>query len=67
MALHRFAIVIDQDVAGTITVDDQSAVETSQRMLAALQSDPKIIPVPSGELVDYGWLWDGTNFIPPKA
>jgi hypothetical protein len=64
MAIFKFAVVIDQDVAGTISMDTENKSDVVPRMIAALSSDPKIIPAP--EEVDYGWMYDGQNFFKPS-
>ena len=63
MTLKTFAIVVEGDVAGTITLDDTWEGENVPRLIAALESDPKIIF--ASEEVQFGWTWDGTNFISP--
>ena len=63
MTLKTFAIVVEGDVAGTITLDDTWEGENVPRLIAALESDPKIIP--SSEEVQFGWTWDGNTFIQP--
>jgi len=63
MAIRKFAIVVDGDVAGTIHFDEDSKEPAAQRLMAALSSDPKIIESP--ENVEHGWTYDGTQFLPP--
>lgn len=63
MVLRTFAVVIDGDVAGAIQLDDTWDSPIIPRMIAALDSDPKIIPSPDD--VRFGWTYDGSNFIPP--
>jgi len=65
MAKFKFAIVVGSDVAGTVTFQEGYS-DATDRMLAAYQSNPKIIPT-SDELVSFGWTFDGTNFIPPQG
>jgi len=62
-----FAIVVGDEVAGTITFglrDDRPVVK---RQIAAFLSDPKIIECTGTEGIRYGWKWDGQNFINPQA
>ena len=63
MVLRTFAVVVDGDVAGTISLDDTWEAPVVPRMIAALDSDPKIVPSP--EEVQFGWSYDGSNFLPP--
>jgi hypothetical protein len=65
MTLKNFAIVVEGDVAGTITLDDTWESENVPRLIAALESNPQIIPAPVE--AQFGWTWDGTNFIQPEA
>ena len=60
-----FAIVVDGEVAGTLVYpDDTQRPDIVSRHIAALQSDPKIVPV-VGQTVELGWIYNGTEFIPP--
>lgn len=66
MKIRHFAIVIGNDVATKIIVVNES--EQGQRVVAALQSDPKIIDISEiNPEIDFGWTYDGTNFTPPQA
>ena len=65
MTLKTFAIVVEGDVAGTITLDDTWEGENVPRLIAALESNPQILPAPLE--VQFGWTWNGTNFISPGA
>ena len=65
MTLKNFAIVVEGDVAGTITLDDTWEGENVPRLIAALESNPQIVPAPVE--AKFGWTWDGTNFIQPEA
>lgn len=64
MAKITFAIVVGNDVAGTVSFQEGFS-PTSDRILAAYQSDPRIIQV-TDESVAFGWTFDGTNFNPPQ-
>lgn len=63
MTLKTFAIVVEGDVAGTITFDDASEMPNSPRIIAAFESNPTIIP--ASEEVKFGWTYDGEKFIAP--
>lgn len=64
MAQVKFAVVVGEEVAGTIVFDSSSGSESAQRFIAAYRSNPIIIET-SDEDVAYGWTWDGTSFNPP--
>lgn len=66
MSSVKFAIVVGNEVAGTVSFPDDPAVEVTQRFIAAYRSNPIIIEV-SDEDIAYGWTWDGTNFNPPSG
>lgn len=66
MSVIKFAVVVGDEVAGTISLPDDPAVEVAQRFIAAYRSNPVIIET-TEENVAYGWTWDGTNFVPPVA
>jgi hypothetical protein len=63
MSRFKFAIVVGNDVAGTVALE-QGINDTIDAIIAAYQSDPKIIPT-SDENIQFGWTYDGTNFFPP--
>lgn len=63
MAQVKFAVIVGDDVAGTI-VFESSGSESAQRFIAAYRSNPIIIET-DNEGVMVGWTWDGTSFIPP--
>lgn len=65
MAIRRFAVVVEGEVAGTISVDDESTNDAAQRHIAAFSSDPKIVPIFGEDPVDFGWTYDGEAFTPP--
>ena len=67
MTIRKWAVVIGSDVAGTITIDDENPMQTAQRFVAAYDSDPRIVPIPSEQAVEFGWFWDGETFNPPVA
>lgn len=67
MTVRKWAVVVGDDVAGTITIDDENTMETAQRFIAAYDSDPRIVPIPEDQEVVHGWNWTGTEFTPPVA
>lgn len=64
MSEIRFAIVVDGEVAGTFHFDSEGKDSVQPAMIAALQSDPKIVEDLSVS-VKRGWTYDGTSFIEP--
>jgi hypothetical protein len=66
MTTHKFAIVVDGDVAGTISIDDTNTSPAAIRHIAAYNSDPKIIPIPSDLEVVYGWTYEDGTFVSPS-
>jgi hypothetical protein len=65
MSNIKFAVVVGNEVAGTIALPDDPEVEVAQRFIAAYRSNPVIVET-TEEGVAYGWTWDGTNFIAPS-
>jgi hypothetical protein len=63
MSNIKFAVVVGNDVAGTVSFPDDPSIEVTQRFIAAYRSSPIIIE--TTEDVSYGWTWDGTQFIAP--
>jgi hypothetical protein len=63
MSKFKFAIVVGNDVAGTVALQ-QGIDSTLDAIIAAYQSDPKIIPI-TDDNINFGWTYDGTNFFPP--
>jgi hypothetical protein len=66
MSVVKFAIVVGNDVAGTISLTDDPSVQSAQRFIAAYRSNPVIVET-GDENVMFGWTWDGTNFNPPTG
>jgi hypothetical protein len=62
MSEVRFAIVVDGEVAGTISLDSNSTDFTTTGLIAALKSDPKIIEDETNS-VKRGWTYNGVNFV----
>jgi len=67
MTIHKFAIVVEGEVAGTISIDDTNTLPAASRHIAAYSSDPKIIPVPSDLEVEYGWSYENGTFVSPPT
>jgi hypothetical protein len=66
--MNRFAFVVDGEVAGITSlpeaVEDGELPEAISKGLAIFRSRPIIIEI-TDSLVEEGFLWDGTSFIPP--
>lgn len=62
MTMKKWAVVVGSEVAGTVSLDDQSTMEVVQRFIAAYNSDPKIVPINTDQDVAFGWTWDGVSF-----
>lgn len=65
MTIRKFAVVVDGEVAGTISLDDSNTSDAVQRHIAAFDSDARIIPVTTEDPIEYGWTYDGAAFVPP--
>jgi hypothetical protein len=63
MTIRKWAVVVDGDVAGTISIDTSNPATSIPRFVAAYDSDPKIVPITTDQPVAFGWKWDGINFI----
>ncbi len=59
----KFAIVVDGEVAGTIQYLKNENNETLTRVIAAMQSDPKIVEIFDNN-IRVGWTYSGTEFVP---
>lgn len=60
---RAFAFIVDGDVIGTIHVPSTSP--THQRFWAGLASNPIVVEATGIPNVQFGWTYDGENFIPP--
>lgn len=59
----KVAVVVDEDVVGTILHIKADMIEEDfYRVGAGLSSDPKVLPCPTD--VSVGWVYDGTSFAP---
>jgi hypothetical protein len=65
MEIRTFAFVVNGEVIGTIMVPDTA--DSHQRLWAGLSSNPIVVESTATEGVQYGWTYDGTNFIAPGA
>lgn len=65
MEIKTFAFVVDEEVIGTITIPD--IAPNHDRLWAGLSSNPTVVESTATEGVQYGWTYDGTNFIAPRA
>lgn len=65
MSSIKFAVVVGNEVAGTISLPDDPSVDVAQRFIAAYRSNPIIVETIE-EGVAYGWTWNGTSFNPPS-
>ena len=67
-ATHKFAFIVDGDVFGVISLDNNNPYDgygVEKRCIAGLSSDPKVVPIPVDSPVLFGWTWDGNTFNPP--
>lgn len=65
MAIRKWAVVVDGDVAGTISIDTENSAPAVPRFIAAYDSDPRVVPINTEDPVEHGWTWDGSAFTPP--
>ena len=66
MNIKKFAFIAEGDVFHTWNITDEQHSETIQMLLAGLASNPIVVEIKDPDLeVDFGWTFDGTNFIPP--
>lgn len=63
--LAIFALVIDGDVAGTISYNENDTSFVNQRHIAAFRSGAQMIECSNIDGVRFGWTYDGLNFNPP--
>jgi hypothetical protein len=65
MAIRTFAVIIENEVAFTIDLDDSLNLDIMNRVIPALLSNPQFIESDNPE-IRFGWKWDGTNFYLPE-
>jgi hypothetical protein len=66
MTIRKYALIVENDVFGTLMIDDDSSINPNgPRLTAGFSSDPKIVEVDPDLPVTHGWIWDGTTVNPP--
>ena len=63
MEIKTFALIVGNEVFGTLTIPDSAP--NYDRLWAGLASNPIVVESTGVEGVHYGWTYDGTNFIAP--
>jgi hypothetical protein len=58
-----FAFVVDGDVVATFHIPD--VAPNYERLWAGLSSNPTVIESTDNPNVQFGWTYDGENFIAP--
>jgi hypothetical protein len=67
MAHKKYALIVDNEVFGVLSFDDDPSVNpTGPRYAAGLSSNPMIVEVDSSITVQHGWIWDGTTVKPSE-
>ena len=67
MARVMFAVIVGNEVAGTVSFEDDSPVDAIQRFISAYRSNPIIVEATDTPDVAFGWTWDGSSFISPES
>lgn len=63
----RYAVVVDNEIAGIITLPRDDIHPTKYGMLeAGFASNPQVVKTTNREVTD-GWTWDGKEFHKPKT
>lgn len=62
MSRVKFAVVVDGEVAATITYDTTMPFDHGNRMIAAMSSDPKIVRIDNDPGVTMGWKYVDEKF-----
>jgi len=62
--VRSFAFVVDGDVVATIHVPSIAA--NHERFWAGLSSNPTVVEATNVPGVDFGWTYDGQNFVAPS-
>lgn len=66
MAIKKYALIVDNDVFGTIKFDDDPNHNVNgPRLAAGFSSNPIVIEVDADSDIEHGWTWNGTIFNPP--
>ncbi len=63
--IRSFAVIVDGDVV--ITMHVPPTAKNYDRVTAGLSSNPIIVESTSVPGVDFGWTYDGENFIAPQV
>lgn len=64
--MDRFALVDEKGtVVRVIGITGEESIE-AQAMAAAFKSDFKIVEVDPSNPAEFGWTFDGENYIPPE-
>jgi hypothetical protein len=66
MSEIRFAVVVDGEVAGTLSINSTNTDNASTKLIPALRSNP-IIVEDTSLTVKGGWTYNGTEFVNPEA
>lgn len=59
-----FAFVVDGEVVGTLHIP--STASNYERLVAGLSSNPDVLDATSTPGVNFGWTFDGTDFVNPE-
>jgi hypothetical protein len=62
--IRSFAFIVDGDVVGTIHIPD--AAPNYERLWAGLSSNPIVVESTNNPAIQFGWTYDGQNFIAPE-
>lgn len=62
---RSFAVIVNGEVVTTIHVPN--AYPIHERLWAGFSSNPIIVESTHNPLVNYGWTYDGTDFIEPES
>jgi hypothetical protein len=61
---RNFAFIVDGEVIGVIAIPDVNP--DHQRYWAGLASNPTVVDSTDMPSVEFGWTYDGQNFIAPE-
>jgi hypothetical protein len=66
MTTKKYALIVGEDVFGTIQFEsDPEKNINGPRLAAGFSSNPTVIEIDPESDIEFGWTWDGTNFIKP--
>jgi hypothetical protein len=68
MAEKKFAMIVDSEVFAVFTFDVSNLESNPNiaRIVAGMSSNPIAVDASSIDGIEWGWTFDGTNFIPPS-